>query len=296
MSARFRRLRRLGYRRARLLLLVVGVAVLLVVALVTYIRRVETIEVTATLLFIPIFVALVLWKIPGGLIAGLLATGVYALLRLPAIELVGLGPFLGLIVSRAVAFLLFGLLGGWAARELETTIRKIDLYDQIDDATGLFNARFFVEDTDMEMSRSERYRTIFSVCVVDVPARVLDALPRRKAGRALAQLGRVVRAAIRTVDRAVHARSDSLLRIAVILPETGQEGAAVFTGRLAEAVSSFLTERGSSFGADEVMGRTVTFPDQEAELRTLREDFAAIDRAEHPEAPAAGTSRGPAAP
>jgi GGDEF domain-containing protein len=280
----------MGYRRARLLLLVLGVVVLLVVAVVTYIRRVETVEVTATLLFIPIFVALVLWKIPGGLIAGLLATGAYALLRLPAIELVGVGPFLGLIVSRAVAFLLFGLLGGWAARELEATIRKVDLYDQIDDATGLFNARFFLEHTDMEMSRSQRYHTIFSVCLVDVPARVIDSLPRRKADRALVQLGRVVRAAIRTVDRAVHARADSLLRIAVVLPETGREGASVFTGRLAEAVSSFLTERGSSLGSDEVMGRAVTFPDQEAELRALREDFAAIDRAEHPEAPAAGTS------
>ena len=60
------RLSRLGYARARRLLLVTGVVVLAVVALVTWARRVDTVEVVATLLFLPIFLAFVLRGVISG--------------------------------------------------------------------------------------------------------------------------------------------------------------------------------------------------------------------------------------
>ena len=48
-----------GLHKARRLLVATGVAVLAVVAVVMYARRVDTIEVAATLLFLPLFVAFV---------------------------------------------------------------------------------------------------------------------------------------------------------------------------------------------------------------------------------------------
>lgn len=277
------RLRRIGYRRARALLLGIGLAALAVIAAITFIRRVETVEVVATLLFVPVFLALVFWRIPGGVIAGLLASGVYALMRLPAIDAVGSGPFFGLILSRAAAFVAFGLIGGWAAKQLENTIRKQDLYDQIDDATGLFNARFFLQQTDLELSRLKRYQTLFSVAWLDIPAPALDELGRRKATRALRDLGRNIRGSIRTVDRAVHGRMDGAHRLAVILPETGREGAHVFTGRFAEAVGRQVSELGGRLPREQLTARSATLPDDEEALRALQEDFDRIDRIDHPE-------------
>ncbi|MDQ3646795.1 MAG: hypothetical protein M3345_07660, partial [Actinomycetota bacterium] len=95
--------RGMDYRRARLLLLGGGILVLLVIAGVMYVRRVETVEVLATLLFIPVFVGVVLWGIRGGLATAVLAALGYAALRYPAIDAVGAGRFLGLLASRSLA-------------------------------------------------------------------------------------------------------------------------------------------------------------------------------------------------
>lgn len=90
---------------------------------------------------------------------------------------------------------------------------------------------------------------------------------------------------IRSVDRAVHAFDGTRHRFAVVLPETASQGASVFSARLRDWVTRYLGERGAS--TDGVTTREVTFPDDETALRQLHDEFAAIDRVEHPETPAA---------
>jgi len=138
----------MSYAATRRLVLSVGLGVLGLVALVMYVRRVDTVEVLAVLLFIPVFLAFVAWDVAGGLIAGVLASAAYAALRIPVVEAIGSGRFASLVAGRAVGYLAFGALGGWADRQLEGSLEKLDLYDQVDDATGLYNARFFVQETD----------------------------------------------------------------------------------------------------------------------------------------------------
>src|SRR5690348_13979548 len=100
--------RALTYFQLRALLLAAGIAFLGITAAVTYVRRVETAEVVAILLFMPIFVAFVLWDWVGGAIAALGAIGVYLAVRADAIRTVGFGQFSGVIFSRSFAFLAFG--------------------------------------------------------------------------------------------------------------------------------------------------------------------------------------------
>src|SRR5437016_4347291 len=200
--------RGLGYNQVRILLLVGGLILLGLTAGVNYVRRVETAEVAAILFFIPIFVAFVFWDWVGGLIAAAGAIAAYVALRYGAIHAVGSGRFIGLIFSRSIAFLAFGAIGGLANQQLKGSLTKLDLYDQIDDATGLFNARYFLQDTDLEMSRARRYQTIFSVALVDVPASALDGTNWRRRRNVLRQLGRLLADSVRTVDRAVHGRDD----------------------------------------------------------------------------------------
>jgi GGDEF domain-containing protein len=276
--------RDIGYARARRLLLIVGLGVLAVTAAIMYVRRVDTIEVAATLFFMVVFVAFVFGKLRGGLAAGLLAALVYASLRYPAIQAVGSGRFAGLIASRAFAFLAFGALGGWAMANLEASLAKLELYDQIDDDTGLYNARFFVQDTDLEMSRSRRYQTIFSVAVADIPASALDPLARRQRAGTLRQLGRLIADSVRTVDRAAHGSDDGRYRLAVVLPETGHEGARVFTDRFVQRVADYLRRRGAAISPDRIGSLALSFPDDEAAVEQLRAEFAEIDRQQHPEA------------
>src|SRR3954463_3907614 len=277
--------RGLRYNQVRILMLVAGLVLLAVTAGVNYVRRVETAEVAAILFFIPIFIAFVFWDWKGGLIAAALATAGYVALREPAIHAIGGGRFTSLIFSRAIAFFAFGAIGGLANQQLRGSLTKLDLYDQIDDETGMFNARYFLQDTDLEMSRARRYQTLFSVALVDFPAAPLNDLGRRRRAGTLRQLGDLLTESVRTVDRAVHAHDDNRHRVAVVLPETGAEGAQVFTDRLATRIAAFLAQRGAAVNETDVSGLAITFPGDEAPLQQLREEFADIERREHPEHP-----------
>ncbi|MBW3614520.1 MAG: hypothetical protein KY439_04315 [Actinobacteria bacterium] len=267
----------------RRLVLAAGLGILVLLAAVMYARRVDTVEVLAVLLFIPVFLALVFKGLVGGLVSAIAATVVYALLRGPAREAVGDARFAGLVLSRGVGYVAFGVLGGWASTQLARSLDKLEVYDQVDDDTGLFNARFFLQDTGLETARAQRYQTLFSVCVVDVDVSGLEALSRRRRAALLADLGAQMKAAVRSVDRAVHARDTRAHRFAVICPETGSEGARVFVDRLAEKMAAFLSSRGVATAADDIRRTACTFPGDEAGLEALRDQFAAIDRAETPD-------------
>lgn len=281
----------MSYASTRRLVLAAGLGVLLLIAGVMYARRVDTVEVVAVLLFIPVFLAFSFGHLIGGAIAGLLATALYAFLRTPAIDAVGGGRFAGILAGRGIAYLAFGLLGGWASQQLERSLEKLDVYDQVDDDTGLLNARFFLQDTDLEMARAGRYQTFFSVCAVELPSGPVDALPRRKRTALLRDLGGQLHEAVRSVDRAVHARDGSVHRFAVICPETGAEGARVFASRLAERVGAFARSRGVALPDGELVWLACTYPgDDDERLGSLRAQFAAIDRSEHPEHPAGSPS------
>jgi GGDEF domain-containing protein len=275
--------RGLSYNQVRILLLVGGLVLLALTAGVNYVRRVETAEVAAILFFIPIFVAFVFWDWQGGLVAAVAAIAGYVALRYGAIHAIGSGRFVGLIFSRSIAFLAFGAIGGLANQQLKGSLTKLDLYDQVDDDTGLFNARYFLQDTDLEVSRAERYQTIFSVSVVDIPSRTLDDMGARRRRQVLRQLGRLLADSVRTVDRAVHASDADRHRLAVVLPETAAEGARIFTDRLVERLRPLVTA--------DVTGQSITYPDDEAALQRIRSEFTEIERREHPESPGGAEPR-----
>lgn len=276
MSAR---LARMAYSRARLMLSLAGLAILAVLVAVLLVRSVDTTEVVATLLFAPIFLLLLWFRLPGGLIGAALATGVYVVARSDAVDAVGWGEFSALIATRAIAYFLFGAVGGWASGTLSMSLDKLDLYDQIDDLTGINNARFLLTDVDLERARSERYQTVFSVSFLAIDARPIGALPARKRKVLLRQLGAKLADGIRTMDRVAHGYDGTCHRIATILPETSVEGARIFQSRLEEQIRAFLAEHGAS-GAT-VDGEIVTLPGAEDALDRHLAGWGAIDQSEH---------------
>jgi GGDEF domain-containing protein len=276
-----RQLADLGYVRARRLLLVLGLAVLLVVVVVTYVRRVDPVEVWATILFVPIFLAFVFRGAVGGLVAAVAAIAVYAALRSPAIDAVGVSQFAGLLTSRAAAYLIFGAVGGWSTQVLESSLDKLDLYDEIDDDTGLYNARHLLNQTDLEVSRARRYQTLFSVVTVSVPVGPIDALPGRKRRTLLRDIGRSVSQGVRNVDHVVHLRDGEHHRVVAILPETSREGAEVFRGRFADRLTSLLTDRDIDLSGVDLTSQALTFPGDDEDLDVLRAEATRLDAATH---------------
>jgi hypothetical protein len=275
------RLAQMGYDAARRLLLLAGCLVLLVVATVMYARRVDSVEVVATLLFIPIFLALMYKGVLGGLVAAVAASIAYALLRADAIDAVGFDEFAGLIASRSASYLIFGLFGGWCNQTLESSLDKLELYDEIDDDTGLGNARFFLKQTDLEIARARRYQTLFSVVRVEIPATALAGLERRRRRALLRELGRLLREGVRNVDHVAHGRLGDRHMFAAVLPETAGEGAEVFRARFSDRLREFLAARGASLAAADLASSSCTIPGGEAVLDEMRAAFARIDEHEH---------------
>lgn len=283
MSQTFAEGRRVGYARARLAILGLGLAILLLIAAIMLARGVVRDEVLGILLFVPIFVAFVFWSERGGVAAAAVATLAYGGLLYDSVQTVGFDRLLGQFTARTLGYFLFGIIGGWANRQLEGSLTKLELYDQIDDATGLFNARFFLQDTDLEMSRSKRYQSIFSISVVEIPAAVFQPLSRRQRAGVLRELGRVLRSSVRTVDRVVHGYDSEWHKVAIVLPETGSEGVRTFTERLAAKLQEFLQGRGVPMSGGKVQARSIVYPGDEDDLDRVRAEFMKFDQAQHPE-------------
>lgn len=275
------RLSRLGYGAARRLLVLTGLLVLAVVVFVMYVRRVDSIEVAATLLFVPVFIAFVFRGVVGGIVTGLAAIGVYAALRYPAIDAVGVDEFTGLIVSRAAAYLIFGAIGGWSMQVLESSLTKLELYDEVDDETGLYNARHLLHQTDLEKARARRYQTLFSVVILDLPSAQFAALRARERRALWRELGRLLGEGVRNVDHVVHAHDGDHHRLAAVLPETAHEGAEVFRARFDERILAYLAGRGVRIDDSSVAARAMTYPGDDTVLDELRADFARIDATQH---------------
>jgi hypothetical protein len=290
------RLAQLGYDNARRVLLVAGLVILLVVAAAMYVRNVDSIEVVAALLFVPILLAMLFRGVVGGLVAALAASVVYALLRVPAVDAVGVGEFTGLIASRSAAYLLFGVFGGWSAQTLEASLDKLDLYNEIDDATGLYNARHFLVQTDLEAARAARYQTLFSVVELSFPVVALAPLRPRRRGTLLRDLGRALQAGIRTTDHVVHGRHGDLHVLAAILPETAREGAEVFRLRFEDQVRGFLAARGALLAGPELHTSALCCPGDEDALTLARARYVEInclEHANHDETATVGVTRAP---
>lgn len=276
-----RRVNQLGYDRTRLLLLSTGFVVLAVVAVVTYVRRVETVEVVATLLFIPVFLGVAFGRVRGGVIMGAIASGVYVALRYPAIDAIGWSDFAGLITSRTTGFLLFGAIGGWADQTLEASLHRLDIVDITEDATGLNNAWYFVLETDREMSRVDRYGTVFSVVDCRFPGATLSTLARRDLDRLLRRLGDTLKADTRGVDHVTFATDHQSYHVTAILPHADAAAAEQFRARFETSITDLLTEGGAPPPAGSLTTSVLTYPGDEDVLARMRDEFHHLDEFEH---------------
>ncbi len=215
------------FSRARAIVLISGLVLIALVALLAISRGVDQVEVVATLFFIPVFAGFLFFGIRGGLVLAGLASLGYVLLRIPSIRLLGLTPLSGQMAARILGYLGFGAGGGWASQQIKAALDKLERQDDIDDETGLGNARSLIEMADVERARADRYEKVFSVILADITNPSWGSRPVRKQHAAIRDLAQRVRKTVRETDHVSHARQDDHHLIGVVLPETGPEGARI---------------------------------------------------------------------
>jgi hypothetical protein len=198
-------------------------------------RGADPVELLAVGLFLPVLLAVFVRGARGGLVAAIVATALYGAVRARDTDVLGAGRVAWLVLSRGIALVLFGGVGGWAFRAISTRPRD---EPAVDHDTGLSNSVALGEWFDLEAERAKRYARTLSVVRVSVP------LPSGKTARErrdlLADLGSALRTAVRTVDRIGIVRWSDHVELTALLPETSAQGAERVAARVAYAATSLL--------------------------------------------------------
>jgi len=229
--------------------------------------------VLAPVLYIPVFAGAILAGLPGGIAAAAVSSLVYFLVLVDQSASLGLRLFVGLLLSRVVTFFFYGLVVAIGSRFVERRLQKLEMYDQIDDETELYNGVSFLESSDLEKSRANRYRTVFSVAEVRIDRNLFEG--SRSDRRVIRELARVLHDGIRDVDHLSRVQDQSSERFLFILPETGKQGSETVTGRLEAAARTVLTERKVEANGH-LSARALTFPDDESPIDSLRQEVAEV--------------------
>ena len=113
-------------------------------------------------------------------------------------------------------------------KALENELRLQSISDPL---TGLYNRRHFLSLAEKELERAKRYRTPFSVVMIDVDRfkQYNDVCGHGEGDVVLKTLGESVRKTFRTMDTGFRYGGEEFL---VLLPETSSEGALIPAERL----------------------------------------------------------------
>lgn len=267
----------LTYKQARWIVLGFGSALIAAVALSAFLRGADPVEVVAIVLFLPVLVALAFWRSKGGVAAAIVMSLVYIVLRFTTLpEGLEASEFVGSVLVRVLLYVGLGLFGGWANEMLEHALHKLELYDEIDDLTGVGNARAFLALTDREAARARRYNTIFSVGVIEIDRPLFASMGEREAGRTLRRFAQTLESSVRTTDAVIRVPFEEREDLAVILPETGEQGASVFTENLLRRAREEFRGEGLPAENGLLRVRHLTLPGDDEELTAYEADVRAV--------------------
>ena len=126
------------------------------------------------------------------------------------------------------------------ARQLQESNARLQELVYRDGLTGLYNHRYFHETLDKELERSRRYHSSLSLILFDLDhfKAINDRYGHPAGDVVLMNVAKAVCSAVRPCDIMARYGGDEF---AIILPETGAEGARVFASRLRRCVEGIAT-------------------------------------------------------
>jgi diguanylate cyclase (GGDEF)-like protein len=180
-------------------------------------------------------------------------------------------------VGIMIWFLVTALALAWAlARTLTRLHQRVEMQATTDALTGLWNRRYMAETLQREVARALRFGHEMSLIIIDVDdfKKINDEQGHLQGDIVLAAVADVVREATRSIDVAARYGGDEL---ALVLVETGLEGATVLGERLAKRMreKEVPLRDGGSMGVTISVGVSA-IPDSADDLESLVD---AADRA-----------------
>jgi two-component system, cell cycle response regulator len=164
---------------------------------------------------------------------------------------------------------------GVVAAHAAVALRNAERYEKakerafVDDVTDVYNARYLLEAMDRELRRAERYAAELSVLFLDLDRFKLvnDRFGHLVGSHVLRQLSRVLNECVRQVDTLARYGGDEFT---IVLPDTGEAGAA----QVADRIRRVVEETDFEAGRGEVMRVTccvghATFPQHGRDRGTL---------------------------
>lgn len=109
----------------------------------------------------------------------------------------------------------------------------------IDELTGFYNHRYLKERLSEELARAKRYNYSISCALVspDGFSEIRKIYSRARGDSIIKQIGKIMKRNIRAIDIVTRYNDGTF---AVILPQTGQEGAAVFGEKIINTIDKHL--------------------------------------------------------
>ncbi len=131
-------------------------------------------------------------------------------------------------------------------RYLKEELKKLSITD---DLTGLYNARHFYKQLEMEIERSNRYNHPLSLLLLDIDffKNYNDTYGHLEGNTVLSTIGKVIEECLRTLDSAYRFGGEEFT---IILPETDGEKAYNVAKRISSTIKSqrFSPKPGKSVG------------------------------------------------
>jgi diguanylate cyclase (GGDEF)-like protein len=188
--------------------------------------------------------------------------------------LFGIGrPALGIMIW----FLVTAIAVAWALSTTLTRLhQRVETQAITDPLTGLWNRRYMAESLDREVARALRFGHSVSLLIIDIDdfKKINDRRGHLQGDIVLERVADVVREATRSIDVAARYGGDEL---ALILVETGREGATILGERLGERMRETVVplREGGTMDVTISVG-VATLPDSADDLESLVD---AADRA-----------------
>ncbi len=231
----------------------------------------ETAESVALIMLFIVLAVAVRYGRRGGLVAAVIASGVYILMRAPLLSSGPLSPAaLTMVLAQLAAFGLVGIVGGELCARINYLIADLNDGSAIDEWSRVYNQKHAAASLTRALARFTRYGEEFSLLVVTLSDAVFaDYSPaaKRKIIRGLANH---IRTDVRVVDEV--ARLDDG-RFAVMLPHTPKAGGEVVRARLTGGLQSALGSRDNT-----VKVVCLSVPDDDVSLTSLLAQIAPQDQ------------------
>jgi diguanylate cyclase (GGDEF)-like protein len=109
----------------------------------------------------------------------------------------------------------------------------------IDELTGFYNRRYLDERLQEELARAKRYNYPISLALISADGfeQIRKTYSRARGDSIIKQIGEIMKRNIRAIDIVTRFQDEVF---AVILPQTGQEGAAVFGEKIRKIIERHL--------------------------------------------------------